>query len=130
MSQKRILLIDDEPMVSDAFAKPLRLLGNFEVTVINKVKEIYTHLESTETYDLILLDLMMEDTDGFEILQTLRKDENKYQIEGVPVVILTNVSSDEAQKTAQELNVAGYLVKTDYPAKKLVDKINQILNLS
>jgi two-component system OmpR family response regulator len=94
-----LLVVDDEPFLRDAVAASLRFLG-FTVTVAPNGRQAL-RLAREQVYDLVILDVMLPDVDGFEIVRRLRRDGNR-----VPVIFLT-------AKDAREDKVAGLTIGGD-----------------
>jgi two-component system, OmpR family, response regulator len=70
--QGQVLVVDDEPFLRDAVAASLRFLG-FEVTTAETGRGAL-RLARDDAFDLIVLDVMLPDTDGFEVVRRLRRD--------------------------------------------------------
>jgi CheY-like chemotaxis protein len=68
---------------------------------------------------------MMPNVDGLEVLRTMKDDEEKYGT--VPVVILTNMTSENVIKEAFSLGATSYLVKTDLDYNGLVKEIDKFV---
>ena len=77
-----LLVVDDEPFLRDAVAASLRFLG-FEVTTAATGADAL-RLARDRPFDLVVLDVMLPDTDGFEVVRRLRRDGCQ-----VPVIFLT-----------------------------------------
>ena len=77
-----LLVVDDELFLREAVAASLRFLG-FEVTAAETGLEAL-HLARNRPFDLLILDVLLPDIDGFEIVRRLRRDGNR-----VPVIFLT-----------------------------------------
>jgi len=77
-----LLVVDDEPFLRDAVAASLRFLG-FEVTTAQTGSDAL-RLARDRPFDLVILDVMLPDVDGFEIVRRLRRDGSQ-----VPVIFLT-----------------------------------------
>jgi two-component system, OmpR family, response regulator len=77
-----LLVVDDEPFLRDAVAASLRFLG-FEVTTGQTAADAL-RLARDRPFDLIVLDVMLPDGDGFDVVRRLRRDGC-----GVPVIFLT-----------------------------------------
>ncbi len=75
--------------------------------------------------DLVLLDLRMPVMNGEEMLEKLRQTEWGAKIR---VIVLTNISKDEAPASLRLLNVDRYIVKAHYTPHQVVDIINETLN--
>lgn len=120
-TRKHILVVDDE---ADQLAAIKENLAEFyEVTLINKGKNVFRYLEKYKV-DLILLDYVMPEMDGPEVLKLLRAHPDYKEI---PIVFLTGVSDKETIiKTLVELKPQGYILK---PSKKseMVAKIIDVL---
>ena len=110
-SQGRLLMVDDEPFLREAVATSLRFMG-YEVTTAPGGDEAL-RLARACHFDLIMLDVTLPDTDGFEVLRRLRRDGSQ-----VPVLFLT--ARDSAADRA-----TGLALGTDYVTKPfgLADRI-------
>ena len=75
-------------------------------------------------YDLILLDVMLPERRGNEILEALRGKEDL--IPNTKIVILTNFEQDEESRMAMEHRADGYLIKAEITPKKLLDVISSL----
>jgi two-component system OmpR family response regulator len=94
-----LLVVDDEPFLREAVAASLRFLG-FGVTAAENGTQAL-RLARDHQFDLIVLDVLLPDIDGLEIVRRLRRDGNR-----VPVIFLT-------AKDAQEDKVAGLTIGGD-----------------
>ncbi len=116
---KNILIVEDEADIANWFKKQLELKGGFTVEIADGGKKALEMIEKNK-YDLVLLDLVMPEMDGVEVLRNIRKDETKY---GKPsVMALTNVTSDIAKNEMESLGVLKYIVKTDADIDEIVDE--------
>ncbi|BDQ04682.1 MAG: hypothetical protein KatS3mg084_0200 [Candidatus Dojkabacteria bacterium] len=122
--QQVILLVDDEPMILEIFSEVLRDAG-FDVDTASNGNEAL--LKATERkYDLILLDIMMNDgPDGIEVLKTIKSDKEKYH--NPIVVMLTNISIANNIKDALYYGAEGYLVKVSLSNELLVKNVKGYL---
>jgi two-component system OmpR family response regulator len=100
----RLLLVDDEPFLTEAVATSLRFMG-YEVTTAQRGDEAL-RLVGARSFDLVVLDVTLPDTDGFEVLRRLRRDGSR-----VPVLFLTARDSAEDRATGQALGGDGYMTK-------------------
>ncbi len=82
-SKKTILLVDDDPLATQALAMLLETRG-YEVDIAHAGREVFEKI--TGTIDLILLDLVLPDSGGFEICRKLKEDQVTKQI---PIIILS-----------------------------------------
>jgi len=100
----KILIVEDEPKTSEYLRQGLSEAG-FVVDLARNGLDGH-HLVSTESYDLVILDVMLPDIDGWKILQSIR-DAGK----GVPVLFLTARDSVSDRVKGLDLGADDYLVK-------------------
>ncbi len=117
---KKILIAEDDASLSKALKLKLESLG-FSVEVAVDGEDALLHLKKTP-YDLLLLDLMMPQLDGFGVLEELKKAKHK------PVVFVnSNLSQASDRDKAMKLGADDYLVKSDISLKEIVAKITKAL---
>jgi DNA-binding response OmpR family regulator len=120
----KILLIDDEPGITEALKRHLVSAGIDVETIDNGedgLKEI-----ASKKYDVILLDVLMPEFDGIAVLEELRGNEEKY---GNPkVIVITNNSSSDTKEKVESLGVSAFYDKGSMSAATLIDTINRLLN--
>lgn len=103
---KKLLLVDDEVIVTDMLSAKLRLNG-FDVVVANCGKQA-VELAQIQRPDLIILDLMLPDINGYEVCRCLF---DQPQTKNIPVIMLT-ASSDMADvRKGVDLGVVAYMTK-------------------
>lgn len=120
---KTILCIEDDRFISELYARALRRAGYEVDEVITGPKGL--EMAKTGKYDLVLLDLMIPDMTGIEVLNEIRGVDGS----GMPktkVVVTTNLDQDEKTRAAIEEKADGYLIKADITPRKLVELIKQI----
>lgn len=123
-TKTRILFIEDDPFMVDMYTHVLDKHG-FSVEVAYDGKDGLERAKTGE-HDLILLDIMMPEMLGIEVLEELRGKDGT----GLPdtkIVILTNLAQSEESRRAMEAQADGYLIKADITPNKLVDLIGQII---
>ncbi|HXZ69741.1 MAG TPA: response regulator transcription factor [Streptosporangiaceae bacterium] len=114
-----LLVVDDEPFLCDAVAASLRFLG-FEVTTAQTGAEAL-RLARDRPFDLVVLDVMLPDTDGFEVITRLRRDGCQ-----VPVIFLTARDTQEDKVTGLTLGGDDYLTKP-FGLEELAARIRTVL---
>lgn len=115
---KKIAIIEDDYTISEMYKIRFELEG-FQVYIATNGKDGLSLVEK-ERPDIILLDLMMPDMNGDEMLQAMRKTNWGKTI---PVIVLTNVSPDEAPPTLQPLDIHDYIVKANTTPHMVLEKI-------
>ncbi|MBN1429822.1 MAG: response regulator [Anaerolineae bacterium] len=120
-SQGRVLVIDDEPSMQTLVGMLLDRVG-IPVTSIGTAIDGLRLLE-TEDFDLLILDLMLPDIDGLELLEKLRQDS---RFDKLSVLILSARSDPEAIGKAMRLGADGYLTKP-YVSLSLTQRVTALL---
>jgi DNA-binding response OmpR family regulator len=116
---KNILIIEDERPLAHALELKMKHEG-YETKVVYMGGEGLREAE-TGKYDLILLDLILPEMDGFSILQEMRDKKVK-----TPVIVLSNLGQDEDRKKAEEFGAKKYLVKSNVPLSDIVKVVKSI----
>ncbi len=106
MTEKTILIIEDEPDAAELFAEMMRVSG-FNVLKITSSASAFVMLADKQP-DLVVLDIMMPDVSGLEVLQYMRSDPT---LERTPVVIVSAKSSPSDVKAGLDAGATAYLVK-------------------
>jgi CheY-like chemotaxis protein len=119
---KRILLVEDDRFLRKAAEVRLRRAGYTVVTAADGEEAIAT--ASASRPDLVLLDLIMPRMQGFEVLRVLRTQPN---MQGVPIVVLTNLSQDADRERAMTHGANGYLIKSNMSLDALADAVGDAL---
>jgi len=120
---KKILLVDDEVDILE-FLKYNLEQEKFEVLVSSNGKDALKNIEQIP--DLIVLDIMMPEMDGFELYQKI-KNEKKYQ--HIPIIFLTAKSGETDEIKGLNLGASDYIQKPVSP-KKLIARIKSNLRKS
>ena len=121
-SGRRILVVDDEPHIRRVLSTVLRAQG-FEVTTApNGTRGLESFL--TGGVDLVILDLMMPDANGLEILSKIRTSPSRPD---TPVIILTAKGQDTDREAAMAGGADDFMTKPFSP-KKLIARIHEILD--
>lgn len=115
---KKILFVEDESSLQKAVGDFLTQEGFEVLSALNG--NIGLQRAREEKPDLILLDLILPQKDGFELLGELRNDGSTKDI---PVIVLTNLESVTDIDRALELGARTYLVKSNYSLEDLLEKI-------
>lgn len=118
----KILFIEDEPALQKALGDFLRESGYEVVAALDG--ETGLGLSARERPDLVLLDLILPRIGGLDVLQRMRGDP---KLNSVPVIVLTNVESNEAVEQALSLGAKAFLVKASYNLDEVLAKIKAVL---
>lgn len=119
----KILLVEDDPMISDIYETKFRSSG-FEVDVATNGKMVLQKVRGTQ-YDLVLLDLVLPEMGGMDVLRELRT--NKMYDPSLKVVIFSNLGEREEREKALDLGANGFIPKTEYSPSRLVEEVSRFL---
>jgi DNA-binding response OmpR family regulator len=123
VSQKTILIAEDDDFLAKAYRIKLTNLG-YKVVIVGNGEEVLSYLKENPPPNLIILDLIMPEKDGFETLAELKKEE---KFKKIPVVIVSNLSQEEDIKKAKDLGALDFLVKSSFSLSEIVQKIEGFL---
>lgn len=123
MSIKKILCIEDDRFIGEMYVRSLIKAGYDVDWVVDGDKGLIA--ARSGVYDLILLDVMLPERRGTEILEALRNGK-KDLIPKTHVIIMTNFEQDEESKVAMQSRADAYLIKAEVTPKKLISVIKQI----
>ena len=117
---KKILIIEDEKPLSKALQ--LKLQGSeFEVDFAFNGQDGLDKLKA-QSYDLVLLDLVMPVLDGFSVLENIKKEKISSS-----VIVLSNLGQESDREKVEKLGAKGFFVKSNTPISDLVDHVNELL---
>ncbi len=123
-SNYKVAVVEDDPPIRNLYLTKLELSG-FTVRAATN-GETGLGLAKDFRPDLILLDLLMPGMNGDEMLQRLRSEEWGADMR---VIILTNISRNEAPSVLRFLGVDRYIVKAHYTPAQVVDVVKEVLHI-
>lgn len=116
---KKIIIVEDDTSLAEIYKTRLELLGYTCFIGYNGITALY--FIQKEIPDLVLLDLMIPDISGGQVLETMRKSDWGKNIK---VLVISNLNESQAPPNLRELGIEGYVVK----ANLLNDQIDQLVN--
>lgn len=121
--KKKILVIEDEEIISDLLFKKLTQEG-YLVSVAENGEVGLQKLKNpnNEKPDLVLLDILMPKMGGFEVLAEMQKDKN---LKKIPVIIISNSGQPVELDTAKKLGAKDWLIKTEFDPNEVLEKIKK-----
>lgn len=120
---KKVLLIEDDLFLTDIYLTKFEQAG-YKVDIASDGKIGLQKLRQTKP-DILLLDLVIPEIDGFILLEQMKKDDN---LKNIPVLVLSNRGSDQDVQRAKALGADDYLVKSQYTPSEVVAKAQELLN--
>jgi len=122
MAIKTILVIEDDRFIGEMYVRALKK-EDYDVDWMVDGNDGLVAARNKD-YDLILLDVMLPERRGSEILEALRGKEDL--IPNSKVIVLTNFEQDDESRLAMEKGVDAYLIKAEITPKKLLTIIEQL----
>ncbi|MFC1618123.1 response regulator transcription factor [Patescibacteria group bacterium] len=119
---KKILLVEDDADLIDMYEAKFKMEG-FDVTRAENGAQALNEIKVNKPA-AILLDIVMPEIDGFQVLKDLKADPTTKKI---PVILLTNLGQDGDIRKGIELGADDYLIKANYTPNEVVDKVNKAL---
>lgn len=116
---QKIVIVEDNQSLAEIYKTRLELLGYQCFVAYNGIIALY--FIQKEMPDLVLLDLMIPDVAGDEVLAVMRRSDWGKTI---PVYVISNLNEADAPRNLRELGIAGYSVKVSMTN----DTIDQIVN--
>jgi response regulator receiver protein len=120
---KTILCVEDDRFIGEMYVRSLQKAGYDVTWVVDGNDGLVT--ARNQHFDLIILDLMLPEQRGDQILDALRNNDVDL-IPNSKVLIMTNFEQDEASRNSVMSRVDGYLIKADITPRKLIEVIGQI----
>ncbi|MGY4893204.1 MAG: response regulator transcription factor [Candidatus Saccharimonadota bacterium] len=122
MAIKTILIVEDDRFIGEMYVRSLKKNGYDVDWMVDGNDGLIA--ARNKPYDLILLDVMLPERRGSEILEALRGEENL--IPNARVIVLTNFEQDDESRMAMESRADGYLIKAEITPTKLLSVIKQL----
>lgn len=123
MAVKSILVIEDDRFIGEMYVRSLRHENYAVDWMIDGSDGLIA--ARNKPYDLILLDIMLPEVRGTDILKELKKPEQNASV-NAKVIIMTNFDQDADSRTAMEHDAAGYLIKAEITPRKLLELIAKL----
>ncbi len=120
----KIMLVEDDQMIAEIYKKKFESAG-FEIINAVTGKEVLKFANESK-FDLILLDMVLPEMSGMEVLKELKKS-GKYDSK-LKVIVFSNLSKTENEEEAKENGADGFIGKTQYSPSELVVEIRRLLN--
>lgn len=121
---KTILFVEDDKPIAEMYSRVLEREG-FHVEFAYNGAEGITKAHAKQ-YDLILLDIMMPEKTGIDVLNDLRGPDGKGSPE-TKIVILTNLAQDKTSQEALKAQADGYIIKADIVPSQLAGIISGLI---
>lgn len=118
MTKQKIVLVEDDETLAEVLYAELTEAG-FEVVPAFDGKEGLKQVREKKP-DLVLLDIILPEMNGFDVLEELKKSPDTQEI---PVIILSLLGEDEDIKKGLKLGASDYIVKSSHAIAEIVEKV-------
>lgn len=120
--QAKILIAEDELALSTVLHNKLGRHG-FDVEVAADGEEALAKMRALKP-QLVLLDLVMPNKNGFQVLEEVNADPS---LKGMKIIVFSNLNQEEDRERVKKLGAADFFVKSDTAINDVVDMINKFL---
>lgn len=117
----KVLIAEDDKDICEMYAMTFMRKGFTVYTAADGRSAIQKY--QNKKPDIILLDIMMPNVDGYQVLSEVRKDVKKY----TPVIMLTNLDANDFAREAQLDDIDAYLIKSHHSPSEIVIKTVEVL---
>jgi len=121
-TKTRILIIEDDVFIMDMYETKFKMAGFEVLRAENGDKGI--KVARKEKPDLIVLDIVMPQMDGLEVLKVAKGDS---ELKDIPVVLLTNLGQRENIEEGLKLGADDYIIKAHFTPDEVVGKVKKVL---
>lgn len=118
-----ILIAEDEQLISDLYVRALGRAGYEPTIEVDGTRVL--DLAKSDRFDIILLDLMLPNMDGMQILEQLRSTAEAPHLHS-KIIVVTNLEQQPEQRAVVEKLADGYLIKANITPSELVEFLKSI----
>ena len=118
----KVLLFEDDEALNYIYKRQLELGGLSTDAYLTGSGGL--NALQTNNYSIILLDIMLPDINGLDILKQIKENDQKKHI---PVILLTNLATENIIKEGYSRGANGYLLKASYTPDQIVEEVKKIL---
>jgi len=116
---KKILLVEDDPLLVDIYKTKLEIAGFLPIVVSDGEKAVET--VEKELPDAVLLDIVLPKMDGWEILKAMKQAKN-----AVKVIVLSNLGQKEEVEKGLKLGAEKYLIKANFTPSEVIAEVQKL----
>lgn len=120
----KILLVEDDPMISEIYQRKF-LAAGFDSRIAASGKSVLDMLR-IEMVDLVLLDIVLPEMSGMEVLEQLRDPKNGFD-PNLKIFMFSNLNERDDHDKALALGADGFISKTEFSPSQLVEEVSRLL---
>ncbi len=122
LTRKKILIVEDEELLSDMYREVFEKEG-FDVVTATTGQEA-VKVTADEKPNFVLLDILLPGENGIYFLEQRKLQPS---LEKIPVIAFSNFDDPNIKRSAFRLGVRDYLIKTDYTPQEIVEKVKKYI---
>ncbi len=122
--EHRIIIVDDDQFLLDMYTVKFEEAG-YAVEGLTESKAALEHLRANPKVDALLLDLIMPQMDGFELMRTIR-EENLIS-DKTALIVLSNQGQDVDMDNAKQYGIDGYLIKASTVPSEVLSYVERAI---
>jgi len=120
---KKVLIVEDDSFLQGLEVEKLKKVG-YEVSTASTGEIAMQKIQNETGINVILLDLVLPDFDGFDILKKVKTINT---LKNVPVIVFSNLSEEKTIDKSKELGASDFMVKSNFTLDELVTRIKEIV---
>ena len=125
MSEKIYIIEDDANLLYGLQSRFISEGYEVEITTGEEtLEELLAYIKKSK-FDYVILDLILPDLDGFELLEAIRTED---ELRDLSIFIFTDLSDEDSKHRSMELGADYYFIKTDFDINEFSEKVIRILN--
>ncbi len=121
---KKILIIEDEKIISDLLEKKLTREG-YSVTITTNGIDGLVKMRKDRP-DIVLLDIIMPKMGGFEVMEEMNKDE---MLKDIPVIVVSNSGQPVEIDRIKKMGAKDWLIKTEFDPQEVLEKVKKQIGI-
>lgn len=126
---KRILVIEDDPFLTDIYQTKLKQ-NDYQASFAMTGEDGLLALKENK-FDVLLLDIVLPKMDGWEVLETIKRDRESAanpNLNNLKIIILSNLGQKEEIKKGLDLGADGFMIKAHFTPSQIVEEIKNTIN--
>lgn len=125
LKNSTVLIVEDEAVLMELYKMVFEDAGSKTITAVDG--DLAMEAIKNNEWDLLLLDIMLPNTDGINIVKKLNKEYEGERWKKGKVIMLTNLSNEDIIKTSFKLGIDGYLIKSEIQPDELLNEARAYL---
>lgn len=121
----KVFIVEDNTDLLEIYRLRFEV-GGFAVVTSSNGLDFLTKIQE-EKPDIVLLDLMLPEMDGFSVLNSIKENFQNSESKNMLIIVWSNLSEDSDVRKALSSGASMYLRKSDYQGDDLVEKVKDIL---